>query len=182
MDQPGNSKDSLVRAAVLAPVFERAGELCLLFIERSTDVPMHRGQVAFPGGVFRPDDASFLDTALREAEEEIGLAPADVAVVATLPDVRTMTSGFIIAPFVGRIPNPYSFRPDPREVANIFHASFSELRCAENRRSMFRTLSDGTEREVSAFVIGERIIWGATEAITREVLRTFEESTDALTR
>jgi 8-oxo-dGTP pyrophosphatase MutT (NUDIX family) len=162
---------SLVRAAVLAPVFEQAGELHLVFIERSGDVPVHRGQIAFPGGVCRAEDATCLDTALREAEEEIGLRRADVTKTEALPEVQTMTSGFVISPFVGRVPSEYPFRPDPREVAGVFFVPLSELRDPRARRHIVRTLSDGTEREVPTYVVGDRIIWGATEMITREILK-----------
>lgn len=155
---------------MLAPIFERAGELHLVFIERSSEVPVHSGQVAFPGGVCRPKDGNALATALREAEEEVGLLPSDVTVVASLPDVRTMTSGFLITPFVGRIPEGYPFSADPREVASIFSVPLSELRDPRARRPVVRTLSDGTEREVPAFLVGAWVIWGATEAIAREVL------------
>jgi 8-oxo-dGTP pyrophosphatase MutT (NUDIX family) len=162
----------LVRAAVLAPVFERGGELHLVFIERGSDVPVHRGQIAFPGGVCRAEDPTCLDTALREAEEEIGLRRADVTETRELPEVRTMTSGFVISPFVGRVRDAYPFRLDPREVADVFFVPLSELRNPNARRHIVRTLSDGTEREVPTFVVGERIIWGATEMITRELLKT----------
>lgn len=172
MQAPGDKRDSPVRAAVLAPIFERAGELHLVFIERSTGVPVHSGQIAFPGGVCRPDDGTALGTALREAEEEIGLKASDVTLVAALPDVRTMTSGFVITPFIGRIRDDYPFSPDPREVASVFVARMSELRDPAARRRLLQTLSDGTEREVPAFVVGSRVIWGATEMITREILTT----------
>jgi 8-oxo-dGTP pyrophosphatase MutT (NUDIX family) len=162
---------SLVRAAVLAPMFERSGELHLVFIERSSDVPVHRGQIAFPGGVCRAEDATCLDTALREAEEEIGLRRADVTVTATLADVQTMTSGFVISPFVGRVQDGYPFRADPREVAGVFFVGLAELADPKARRHILRTLSDGTEREVPTFVVGDRIIWGATEMIAREILK-----------
>jgi 8-oxo-dGTP pyrophosphatase MutT (NUDIX family) len=170
LENSGNGRPSLVRAAVLVPVFERDGELHLVFIERSGDVPMHRGQVAFPGGVHRLNDGSFLDTALREAEEEIGLERRCVTITASLPEVPTMTSGFLIAPFVGAIPNDYPFELDPREVASIFFVRLSDLRDPAARPTLRRTLSDGTERDVPTFVVGERVIWGATERITTEVL------------
>jgi 8-oxo-dGTP pyrophosphatase MutT (NUDIX family) len=123
--------------------------------------------------VCRAEDATCLDTALREAEEEVGLRRADVTVTATLREVQTMTSGFVISPFVGKIPDGYPFRTDPREVAGVFSVPFSELTNPRARRHIVRTLSDGTEREVPTYVVGERIIWGATEMITREILREF---------
>lgn len=171
MQEPVDATPALVRAAVLAPVFEREGGLHLVFIERSGDVPVHRGQIAFPGGVCRAEDANCLDTALREAEEEIGLRRGDVTVIATLGDVQTMTSGFVISPFVGRVPDAYPFRLDPREVAGVFSVSIAELRNPEARRHIVRTLSDGTQKEVPTYVVGDRIIWGATEMITREILK-----------
>lgn len=171
MAEPHHS-EAPIRAAVLAPVFESNGELYLVFTERSHEMPVHSGQVAFPGGVCRKYDASPLATALREAEEEIGLRSADVTVMASLPEVHTMTSGFVIDPFLARIPENYPFVLEPREVASIFFASLSELRSPSNRKHVMRTLSDGTEREVPAFIIGSRVIWGATEVITREVLTT----------
>ena len=170
MHVPGIKTESAVRAAVLAPIFEREGELHLVFIERSTDMPVHSGQVAFPGGVCRPEDGTALATALREAEEEIALRPSDVTVVATLPDVHTMTSGFVITPFIARIPDGYPFLANPREVAGIFSTPLAELRDPARRRRILRTLSDGTEREVPAFFVGAHVIWGATEAIATEVL------------
>ena len=176
MEERVDATPSLVRAAVLAPVFERGGELHLVFIERSSDVPVHRGQIAFPGGVCRAEDVTCLDTALREAEEEIGLRREHVTETQALREVQTMTSGFVISPFVGRVPDAYPFLPDPREVAGVFFVRLSELADPKARRHIVRTLSDGTEREVPTFVVGDRIIWGATEMITREILKELGRS------
>src|SRR5258705_10033563 len=115
-------------AAVLIPLFERDGELHMVFIRRSDHVASHRGQVAFPGGRVEAIDTTLLDAALREAYEEVGLDPATVDVVGGLPTMHTTASGIIVAPFVGVIPPDSALKPDPSEVAAIFHVPPRGLR------------------------------------------------------
>lgn len=171
------STESAVRAAVLVPIFEQDGHWHVVFIERSADSPVHRSQIAFPGGRHNPDtDGTLLETALREAEEEVGLRREDLDVQEALPDVHTMTSNFVIAPFVARIPDRYPFRPDPREVASVFTIALADLRDPSVRRMARCTLHDGTEADVPTFSIGSRVIWGATERITDELLRVCSHS------
>src|SRR5512145_3540934 len=87
-------------AAVLVPLLTVGGEPSLLYIRRATGLPHHQGQVAFPGGIHRgTEDASLLATALRESEEEIGLAPRDVRPLGALDDIETVSSRFVITPF-----------------------------------------------------------------------------------
>jgi 8-oxo-dGTP pyrophosphatase MutT (NUDIX family) len=86
---------------VLVPLVPVGDAIHLLFIRRAADLAHHRGQIAFPGGRQEPSDASFVDTALREAHEEIGLRPNDVRVLGTLDDIETMTSRFLITPIAG---------------------------------------------------------------------------------
>jgi 8-oxo-dGTP pyrophosphatase MutT (NUDIX family) len=166
------TSDVPIEAAVLVPIFLRAGEWQVVYIERGADVPVHQGQMAFPGGVRRAREETKLETALREAEEEIGLRRSDVTILRELPETRTMTSNYVIAPFVGRIPEEYPFRPDPREIGRIVTWSASALRDPAARRVIPRTLHDGTEATVPAIVLGGDVIWGATERITIELLRT----------
>lgn len=160
------------RAAVLVPLLAVDGEPHVVFIERSEDTPTHQGQIAFPGGRHEPArDPSLLATALREAEEEIGLRPADVELLRALPEVRTLSSNFVISPFVGRVRRSYVFRAEPREVAAVFTVSVASLREPAARQTVRRRLTTGEEIEVPAFIVGARVIWGATERITRELLR-----------
>ncbi len=97
-------------AAVLVPLFYDGNEFHILLTRRSENVPHHKGQISFPGGQPHKKDSDLLQTALRESWEEIGLKPEDVQVIGELDDTPTLTSGFIITPFVGIIPYPYSFK------------------------------------------------------------------------
>ena len=113
--------ESSIRAAVLVPLVPAGSDIEVILTLRTESLPTHKGQVAFPGGRFGPRyDESLVDTALREAEEEIGLRRGDVEIVGSLPDVQTMSSRFVITPLVGRIPADYPFVLDPGEVAEVF--------------------------------------------------------------
>ncbi len=95
-DAPGR-----VRAAVLVPIFDRDGELYVLFIRRSIRVATHQGQVAFPGGRAEPEDPDIMTTALREAQEEVGLRPETVEVLGRLTTSVTLTSNYLVTPSSG---------------------------------------------------------------------------------
>ena len=92
---------SLTPSAVLVPIYHKQGEYYILFTKRTEDVKNHKGQISFPGGVHQEEDRTLVDTALRESAEEIGLMPNDVEVLGELDDTTTVTSSFIISPFVG---------------------------------------------------------------------------------
>ena len=110
---------NLVPAAVLAPLFFKEGEQAhLLFTQRTFTLKDHRGQISFPGGVRDPEDPDLLTTALRETREEIGLDPRAVELLGALAPVATMT-GYRITPFLGLIPHPYEFHPNPQEVERL---------------------------------------------------------------
>ncbi len=114
-------------AAVLVPVFrDREGRARLVLIVRA-ERGVHGGQLAFPGGVREPGDASLLETALREAAEEIGLARERVEVLEALPVFETRSTGFAIAPFLARIAPPHAWRPAPDEVAGVLEPALDEL-------------------------------------------------------
>lgn len=158
-----------VAAAVLVPLFEREGELHLLYTTRSTAHPQHGGQVSFPGGRHAAGDPSLLATALRETEEEIGVTTADVEVLGPLDPVHTFSSNFSITPFVGRIPHPYDFRPDAREVHDVFSVPLGVL--ADPATVVLETWTmDGREIPVTSYRHEGRTIWGATQRITASLL------------
>jgi 8-oxo-dGTP pyrophosphatase MutT (NUDIX family) len=154
-------------AAVLLPLFGHPEQPGLVFTERRSDLRRHPGEISFPGG--RQDDPAedLIATALREAEEEIGLDPGDVEVIGALPPVGTFVTGYKVHPFVGLIPENLSFRPSPSEVAAILLFRLEELRAGFAMRRLVRR---GIPIRTPAYVIGEHLIWGATARILRELL------------
>ncbi|MBZ0269631.1 CoA pyrophosphatase, partial [bacterium] len=121
-----------IDAAVLVPVVHTGDGLSLVFIVR-TDFGAHAGEVAFPGGQREPGDASHVDTALREFEEELGVRRDVVTVERTLAPTRTLTTGFRVTPVLGRLDALPEWRPDPREVAGVLHVPLPALLEAANR-------------------------------------------------
>jgi 8-oxo-dGTP pyrophosphatase MutT (NUDIX family) len=158
----------LVPAGVLVPLFLKTGELQVLFTQRTLMVKDHRGQIAFPGGVRDPEDPHLLATALRETEEEIGLAPEAVEVLGTLPSLATVT-GYHITPFVGLIPHPYDFHPSPREVKRLLTWPVAEFFAPERWTSGPYTFQGRTTR-VCYWQNGQEVVWGATARILLTLL------------
>jgi 8-oxo-dGTP pyrophosphatase MutT (NUDIX family) len=151
-------------SAVLVPLFERRGEARLWFVRRAVDGGKHSGQVAFPGGKVDPADESTLATALREAEEEIGLPPESVDVLGRLDDLVTIT-GFSISPFVAWIVTPFTPQPSPAEVARVFDAPL---------RSFFER-AQGVPPFHGHTVDGE-FVWGATGRIVRDLVDVLRDA------
>jgi 8-oxo-dGTP pyrophosphatase MutT (NUDIX family) len=160
-------------AAVLVPIFERNGELHVVYIRRADHVASHRGQVAFPGGRVDPADATLLDTALREAQEEVGIDPLTVDVLGAFPEMSTLTSGIIVAPFAGVIPATTPFRPCPEEVAEIFEVPMGALRDPRYRGTYEW---DGKRPRFPAILYGGQTIWGLTLRITENLLAILNSS------
>jgi 8-oxo-dGTP pyrophosphatase MutT (NUDIX family) len=109
----------LIHASVLIPICETAAGYEVLFTERTHRVEHHKGQISFPGGAVEESDRDYQETALREAYEEIGLAPDDVQVLGRLDDELTVASNFIVHPFVGKFSYPYEFVINQHEVERI---------------------------------------------------------------
>ncbi|HEV7733656.1 MAG TPA: CoA pyrophosphatase [Candidatus Binatia bacterium] len=156
-------------AAVLVPLLEVDGALHVLYTRRATTLSHHQGQVAFPGGTRDPGDRDLAVTALRESHEEIGLAPDDVHLLGTLDDIETMSSRFVITPFVGLAPYPYDWRPAPDEVEAIFTVPIATLAAPDAERSELWEL-EGRSVPIRLFPVGDQTIWGATHRITRNLL------------
>jgi len=163
-------------AAVLMPLFERGGELHIVYIRRSDHVASHRGQVAFPGGRVDPADATLLDAALREAHEEVGIHPSTVEVIGAFPTMHTTTSGIVVAPFVGVIPSDTLLTPQLSEVAQIFDVPLTALR-DPNYRGDYEWKRDGPDGRSSKFpaiLYDNQVIWGLTLRITLGLLELLD--------
>ena len=158
------------QAAVLLPLFKNANDYHLVFTKRTETLTHHKGQVSFPGGSFEPRDGDLLTTALRESHEEVGIRPEDVSILGRLDDLSTFSTSFTISPFVGLIPYPYSFRPNPLEVAIVFDTPISVLADPTVGRKYIRARDDGATIEDFEFYINGHVIWGATARIVRHFL------------
>jgi len=151
---------SLRPAAVLAPIVRRGKELTLLFTVRADHLRSHKGQISFPGGRRDDTDASVAANALREAEEEIGLPPANVEVVGYLDDYPTITR-YLVTPVVGLVSGEPEIRPHEGEVAEVFEAPLDYVL---DLRNFERKLLSNEGLNVPFFEVnyGRHRIWGAT--------------------
>ncbi len=156
-------------AAVLVPLFYHKEAYHLLFTQRTERLTTHSGQVAFPGGLREVGDENLLRTALREAEEEVGLKQDDVQVLGPLDDIRTRSTNYIVTPFVGLIPHPYCYRPDPTEVAEIFSVPLPFLQDRQNLNHEL-WVHNGEEIPLVTYRYQGYRIWGATQKITENLL------------
>jgi 8-oxo-dGTP pyrophosphatase MutT (NUDIX family) len=168
-DGTGREQAAVIAAAVLVPIIAHAEGLTVLFTRRTAHLKAHSGQVSFPGGRAEPGDTSPERTALREAEEEIGLAARRVEVLARLPEYLTRT-GFRVTPVVGLIEPPLELVPDAREVDEVFEVPLSFILDATNHRRESRRIG---ERLATYYVIEHqgRTIWGATAGMLVNLYR-----------
>ena len=161
-------------AAVLAPVIERDGAAHLLFTKRADHLGEHPGQMSFPGGGREPVDATLSDTALREANEEIGLRADEVDVISRLDDVAT-SSKYAVRPFVGVAPDR-EYVPDESEVAEVVVLSVADLSAHANYESERRTdHPEYGDHRVHYFHVDGYTVWGVTG---RMVVQLLERTTD----
>jgi 8-oxo-dGTP pyrophosphatase MutT (NUDIX family) len=159
-------------AAVLVPIVDRGDTLQVLLTQRTSHLSDHAGQISFPGGRVEADDASREDTALRETEEEIGLARSRITVVGRLP-LYEIPSGFRITPIVGWVEPPFELALDPFEVACAFEAPlehFADPQRYERREYRFR----GRHRHYMAIPYQGRYIWGATAGMLYSLARMLD--------
>jgi 8-oxo-dGTP pyrophosphatase MutT (NUDIX family) len=159
-------------AAVLAPLFGYPDGPGLVFTERRADLRRHPGEISFPGGRRDHPEEALLATALREAEEEIGLAPDAVRVVGALPPIGTFVTGYKVHPFVGLIGADLRFEANPAEVAAVLTFAVDELRAGFAMRRLVRR---GIPIRTPTYVVGEHLIWGATARILGELLSRLDD-------
>jgi 8-oxo-dGTP pyrophosphatase MutT (NUDIX family) len=157
------------RAAVLVPVLLAPEGARIVYTLRSDDLPDHAGQVSFPGGVPEPQDGSLLETALREAEEEIDLRPELVETIGELEELYIPPSKFLVKPFVGLLPCEAEMVLAPEEVEEIFSVSLEELMSPESFKKVVWK-RDGRRYQVPVLAVAGYEIWGATAAMTAGLL------------
>jgi 8-oxo-dGTP pyrophosphatase MutT (NUDIX family) len=160
------------RAAVLVPILMEGDDARVVYTVRKDHLADHAGQISFPGGSAEPGDGSLLETALREAEEEIDLSPDLVEVIGELEEMYIPPSNFRVSPFVGLLPHEAEMVLAPDEVEEIFTVSLDTLSAPETFRKMTWRY-EGRDYEVPVFAIDgpvPRNIWGATAAMTAALL------------
>jgi 8-oxo-dGTP pyrophosphatase MutT (NUDIX family) len=160
--------ENLKASAVLIPLFYNKGQYHVLFTERSDEVVLHKGQVCFPGGTREPSDSSLLQTALREAEEEIGLEAKDIEILGELDDILTFVTNYVISPFVALIAHPHSLKTNGREVKGAFSVPLLFLMDEANFK-----------QDSYAYEYEGHIIWGATARIVRQFIDLLKSESGA---
>lgn len=152
-------------AAVLVPMHGWPDHPGLVFTERHSDLSRHAGEVSFPGGR-RDDGEELLETALREAEEEIGLSRERVEIAGALPPIGTFVTNYKVHPFVGLIEEGMRFEPNPEEVESVLVASLDDLVAGYAKRRLVRR---GVPIKTDTYLIADKLIWGATARILRDL-------------
>jgi 8-oxo-dGTP pyrophosphatase MutT (NUDIX family) len=162
LDAPG-TKD----AAVLVPLYLDRGVLHAVFTKRRDDLKRHAGEISFPGGRQDFPDEDLRTTALREAQEEIGLAPADVELVGALEPVGTFVTNYKIHPFVGVIRAGHPWTLQPTEVEEVLELSLPDLIAGFESK---RLLKRGVPIKTPTYTVGRHFVWGATARIVEHLL------------
>jgi 8-oxo-dGTP pyrophosphatase MutT (NUDIX family) len=158
--------EGLVPAAVLL-LLTNPADPHILFAKRTEKVSHHKGQISFPGGIVETWDGSRLETALREAREEIGLPPEAVEVLGTLDDTETQSTRFVITPFVGLIRGPVRYAPDGKEIERVLEVPLAAVLDPANFRvEMWER--DNKTRPVYFFEFNGETVWGATARILKQ--------------
>ena len=170
MDASGGGVD----AAVLVPVYDWPDEPGLIFTERRHDLRRHGGEISFPGGR-RDEGESYLETALREAAEEIALDPSQVEVIGALPPIGTFVTNYKVHPIVALIEHParLELTPSPAEVETVLAFELERLR---EGFAMRRLVRRGVPIRTPTYVVDQHLIWGATARILGELLDRLPKS------
>ncbi len=159
------------QSAVLVTIAERSGQPWSVFTRRPDDLRRHAGEISFPGGRVEETDASLVETALREAQEEIGLDPAGVTILGALQPTPTIATGYAIYPFVGAIANDLEWLPSPAEVAELIELPLRAVKAGYARRRLVRR---GVPIRTDTYVVGDHLIWGATARILGDLFDRIE--------
>jgi 8-oxo-dGTP pyrophosphatase MutT (NUDIX family) len=156
-----------IDAAVLVPLFVQDGQLHAVFTKRREHLRRHAGEISFPGGRQDDDESDLRLTALREAEEEIGLPADAVELVGALQPTPTIATNYAVYPFVGLIEPGHVWKPSTAEVAEVLEFSLGDLRAGYGRQRLLRR---GVPFRTDVYVVGEHLIWGATARMLGDLL------------
>lgn len=166
------AQEELRPAAVLVPLFLRNAEPWVLFTRRTEHLKNHGGEISFPGGGAEPDDADLWQTALRETEEEMGIAAADVKRLGQLDDFVSIY-GYLVTPYVGSFSDAYPYRPDPGEIAEVIELPLQKLRDPQIYHQE-DWQHKGRSIPVDFYQLEGHNIWGMTAAILKQFLHRLE--------
>ncbi len=169
MQDDGHRGGAVTPAAVLVPIVLRDVRPTVLLTQRTAHLRDHAGQISFPGGRVEEGDGGFIDAALRETEEEIGLDRSHIRVAGYLPDYRTGT-GFCVTPVVAFVTPPFAVSPDPFEVAEVFEVPLDFLLDTANHEQ-HEIHWRGKLRKYYAMPYGDYYIWGATAGMIVSLCR-----------
>lgn len=170
-------RSCLVPAAVLLPLYIKQGEYYLIVTKRAMSLRDHKGQISFPGGVYKNEDKDFVNTAVRETTEEIGLIPSQVEILGRLDDVVTLTSKYIVYPFVAFIEWPFELKVNRHEIDEIIEIPMGVLLGDSNIQ--YGTKNINGEVITSHFcVYNNNLIWGATAEILKQFVDIFTQVID----
>ena len=167
VQEDGSEGLPLTPAAVLFPIVLRDSGATVLLTQRTAHLRDHAGQISFPGGRVEDEDLSPSHTALRETEEEIGLAREHIEILGFLPEYRTGT-GFRVTPVVALVTPPFDLKPDPFEVAEVFEVPLAFLLDPDNHKPHSMHYR-GALRHFYAMPYGDYFIWGATAGMIRSL-------------
>lgn len=156
-----------IPAAVLILLYEKAGEVYLLFTRRTEKVADHKGEISFPGGARDHKDESWETTALRETTEEIGISPEKIEVLGLLDDCLTVSSNYVITPVVGATPTTPQFQINPDEVEEVIEIPLSFFQDVFKQRT---PPADEFAPKALTFQYREHFIWGVTACIMKQLL------------
>lgn len=154
-------------AAVLVPIYVSGGELQLVFTKRRDDMRRHAGEISFPGGRRDDDEDDLRATALREAEEEIGLPRTAVSIIGALQPTPTIATGYAVYPFVGLIESTRDWVPSAGEVAAVLELPLQAVLTGYSRRRLLRR---GLPIRTDTYLVGDDLIWGATARILADLV------------
>ena len=163
----------LMPAAVLIVLYAKNGSYHVLLNKRSELVEYHKGEISFPGGARDPEDRDFVDTALRETEEEMGVSRGDITILGQLDDIITRTN-FGVRVYVGTIPYPYPFKPSADEIAEVLEIPISVLQDPTNLLQDAR-LVDGDLSITISYACDGHVVFGATATILEQFLDIYSQ-------